>query len=167
MAHFESKAALMQSIQLEREKLKKLLAPLTESQMTQARVCGEWSIQDILAHLMEWEEMVISWYQAGLRGEIPKIPSPDFKWNETPLLNQRIYEKHRHRAFPEVHAEFNATDETMNKMVEAMSEEELLKAGNYAWTGKLPLASYVNSATAAHYRWASGLIRKCVKAPKS
>jgi hypothetical protein len=48
----------------------------------QPGIVGEWSAKDVLAHLTEWEQMVLGWYHAGLAGETPALPAPGFKWSE-------------------------------------------------------------------------------------
>ena len=56
---------------------------------------GDWSVKDILAHLVDWEQRFIAWYKAGQKGETPETPAPGFTWRELPKLNQEGYERHK------------------------------------------------------------------------
>ena len=64
------KDKLLSEIQRERRALDDALSPLSARQMTRAGVTrGGWSVKDVLAHLVEWQQMNLGWYAAGLRGE--------------------------------------------------------------------------------------------------
>ena len=147
---------------LERKLLEQTLGSLTSRQMTQPGVCadGKWSVKDILAHLVEWEQMFLGWYRAGLRGEVFKTPAPGINWRQLPLLNQRIYEKHRNRSLKSVLADFSASHNETLKTVRSLPEEEIFEKARYAWLGSLALVSYIGANTGSHYRWARKLIRK-------
>jgi len=58
--------------------------------MVEPGVVGEWSVKEVLAHLVEWEQMVVGWYRVGHGGEVPELPAPGYKWNQTPPLNQML-----------------------------------------------------------------------------
>lgn len=105
----KSKDELLKAIAKERGALEAYLETLTPEQMVEPDVVGEWSPKDVLAYLIEWEQMVLSWYRAGLRGEVPELPALGYKWNQTPALNRAIYEKHRDRALDDVLAQFHAS----------------------------------------------------------
>ena len=114
----------------------------------------------MLAHLIEWEQMCLGWYRAGLRGEVPDLPAPGFKWNQTPQLDQQIYEKHRDRALEDVLQQFASSFREIHGVIQALSNEELFTPGRYAWTKDLTLGAYMTSATSSHYLWAWKEIRK-------
>ena len=135
--------------------------------MIEPGVVGEWSAKDVLAHLIEWEQMCLGWYRAGLRGEVLETPAPGYRWNQTPELNQMIYEKHRDRSLDEVLAQFGASHREILGVIQGLSDEELFTAGRYAWTKKLTMGTYFVSATSSHYLWARKEIRKGLKAKQS
>jgi hypothetical protein len=84
------KRELLKEIYLERTALDDALAVLTARQMTQAGVTRSgWSVKDILAHLVEWQQMNLDWYEAGLRGEKPAIPAPGITMRE--IFSARVY----------------------------------------------------------------------------
>jgi hypothetical protein len=166
MARIKSKKELLAEIKLERKLLEDTLQSLNRKQMTVPGVCarGRWSVKDILAHLVEWEQMFLGWYRAGRRGEVPKTPAPDLNWRQLPLLNQRIYEKHRNRSLKSVLADFEASHQMTLKTVRAIPEKEMFKKGRYQWLGQVALISYIGPNTCSHYRWARKLIQKWQRA---
>jgi hypothetical protein len=155
-----SKTDLLQAIEKERGALEAQLEILIPEQMTVPGIVGEWSVKDVLAHLIEWEQMVLGWHAAGLRGETPELPAPGFKWNQTPALNQHIYEKHRDRHLDDVLAQFQASHKEILGVIQNLSNDELFTAGRFAWTKKNTLGTYFVSATSSHYLWARKEIRK-------
>ncbi len=155
----QTKQELSDIIESEREKLDRALTGLTDAEMEMPGVCGDWSVKDILAHLVDWEQRCLGWYQDGLRGEVPKTPDENFNWRELPALNQAINEKYQNWPLEEVWQAYQHTyQETISKL-EQITAEELFSPKVYEWTGNNLLRDYINSATASHYRWASKLIR--------
>lgn len=149
-----SKDDLLEAIERERGKLDAILETVAPERMAEPGVVGEWSVKDVLAHLTEWEQMALHWYRTGLRGEVPEVPAPGFKWNQTPQLNRAIFEKHRDRPLDEVVAAFRASRRAILGVIESLGDEDLFTAGRFAWTRKNTLGTYFVSATSSHDLWA-------------
>ena len=75
----KSKKELLDSIRSTRELLEKKFSRLTPEQMVWSGSMGDWSVKDILAHLVDWEQRFIGWYKIGQKGEIPETPAPGMK----------------------------------------------------------------------------------------
>lgn len=158
-----NKALLLSESQKEHELLEQLLAPLSAEQMCCPGVLGEWAVKDVLAHLSAWEQMVLSWYQAGLRGEKPIVPSEDYKWNQLPALNQHIYETYRDWPIEDILTRFRESYHQVMTLIESLSDEELFTPGRYRWANRNALGAYLVSCTSSHYYWARTEIRKGLK----
>ena len=158
-----TKNQIIESAQTERTALEKLLATLTPDQMTQSKATDEWSAKDVLGHLIEWEQMVMKWYETGAKGKIPAVPSEEYNWGQLPQLNHAIYLKHRDRSLADVQKDFKSSHKKIMKVIESIPEKELFTRGQFPWTRNNLLAAYFVSATSSHYRWARGEIRKKVK----
>ncbi len=158
-----TKDQILQESKKEHENLEKLLAGLTEEQMTQPGVVGEWAVKDVLAHLYEWEQMVMGWLGASQRGETPAVPGQGFKWSQLPALNQRIYETYRALPLTEVLEMYRASHQKVTETIQSLPEEMLFKPGLYPWMNKNTLAAYFVSCTSSHYRWAAKEIRSGLK----
>ncbi len=92
------------------------------------------------------------------------MPAPGFKWSQTPRLNRAIWEKHRSRSQAAVRADFHSGYRRILQIVEALSPEQLLESGQYEWTGKHALTTYIGPNTAGHYRFAMKVIKRWLKA---
>lgn len=154
-------------MKVERRRLEKNLAVLTDEELVQSGVGGpkgEYSVKDILAHLVEWEQMFISWYQAGLKGGVPEVPAPGITWRQLKILNAQIFEKHRNRSLEDIKAEFESSYKQVMEMIEAMPVEDFFEIGRFKWMGaKENVGGYVKANTGNHYRWAKNKIRKWLK----
>jgi hypothetical protein len=157
------KSDLLERIHTEHRRLEQNLDGLTEVDLIVPGVNGDWAIKDLLAHLADWEQRFLGWYEAGKQGDEPSLPAPGMTWDDIDALNQMIYEKHYDRPLEEVLDEFHSSYEETSEAIDAMSPVELFEPGYYPWTSTAAMASYATAYTADHYRWAKNLIRKWLK----
>src|SRR3990167_6525468 len=143
------KQALMDVIRRERAALDETLVGLTPRQMTKAGVTlGGWSVKDVLAHLVEWQQMNLDWYAAGLRGEKPAMPAPGFTLRELPRLNEMIYRKHHRRSVRAVMHDYRLYHERVVELIEALSDADLVTVRRLSWTGpSWTLSDYLRAST--------------------
>jgi uncharacterized protein (TIGR03083 family) len=167
MAPITTRSQLLDEIETERKRLEANLAGLSDAEMVEPGACADWSVKDILAHLVAWEQLFLGWYAAGQRGETPKTPAPDLNWRQLDILNQRIYEQHRDQPLDDVRAAFAASYHDFVATVRAIPEEDLFAPNRFAWTGHWTLAAFVRGNSSSHYLWAKTLIRKWRKARES
>jgi len=160
------KQALMDEIRRERAALDETLVGLTPRQMTRAGVTrGGWSVKDVLAHLVEWQQMNLDWYAAGLRGEKPAMPAPGYTLRELPRLNEMIYRKHHRRSLQAVRRDFESHHDQIVALISSLSDSDLVTLGRFSWTGpSWTLSDYLRASTAAHYLWARTRIRRWLRA---
>ncbi len=155
-----TKTLLLSESRKERAALDKLLEPLTPAQMIAPGVLGDWSVKDVLAHLYEWEQMVLGWIAVTVRGETPHVPATGYKWSQIPALNDEIRQKHTARPLDEVLKMYQDSHQATMKTIELLSEETLFTRGLDPWMNKNHLAAYFTSSTSSHYRWACKEIKK-------
>ena len=158
----QTKAELLESIRTTRELLEKKIARLTREQMVWPGSMDNWSVKDILAHLVDWEQRFIGWYRAGLQGEVPETPAPGMTWRELPALNQEGYQQHRDESLEYVLDRFEKSYQEMLRLVEGMQEQEIFEEKYYQWTGNSSLLPWIAANTSSHYNWARRNIRTTV-----
>jgi hypothetical protein len=158
----QTKQELLTSIRTTREQLEKKFSQLTPKQMVWAGSMDDWSVKDILAHLVDWEQRFIAWYHAGRRGEVPETPAPGFTWRELPRLNQRGFEQHQDDPLEDVIIQFEQSYREIFALVESMIEAEIFEANYYEWTGNSILLTWIAANTSSHYNWARRNIRTTV-----
>lgn len=160
---FVSKQALIDQILEERKKLETALASLDPRELTEPGVWGDgWSIKDLMAHLVEWEQMLLRWYRESAAGGVPEVPAPGYTWRETPALNQAIWKKHAERSLAAVRRDFASSYRETLETVREIPEEVLLNPGAMPWSNT-PLASYVAANTCSHYRTANKILRRWLR----
>jgi hypothetical protein len=157
---------MLEEIDKERNALEKFLSTLTLDEMVQPNALGPWSVKDVMAHLLEWEQMFLSWHKTGLKGKVLEKPAPGFKWNQLPQLNQQIYEKYCDQSLQDVQKQFRASYRQIMKTLHGIPEEDLFRRGHFAWTEKNALLAYILPNTSSHYRWARTEIQKGMKKTK-
>jgi len=161
---YESKEALIKDIRTEHDSLCARLREIPKVHWREKGVWGDgWTVSDLVAHLAEWQRMFLIWYEDGLGGTTPEMPAPDYKWSETPRLNRAIWEKHRSRSLAAVMNDFESGYSRIIQLVESLSPEQLLMPGQFEWTGKHPLTTYLGPNTASHYRFAIKAIKRWLK----
>src|SRR5690349_24389335 len=119
-----TKEQMLEEIDHERNALEEFLCSLTPDELVRPNILGPWSAKDVMAHLLEWEQMFLGWYKAGLKGKIAEKPAPGFKWNQLPQLNQQIYEKYCIQPLQEVQKEFRASYRQLTKTLESIGEDD-------------------------------------------
>jgi hypothetical protein len=160
--------ALLAEIDEQRTALDECLALVPPRLMTRAGVTrGGWSVKDVLAHLVEWQQMNLDWYAAGLRGERPAMPAPGYTLRDLPRLNQMIYRKHHRRPLRSVLEDYDAYHARILALIDTLSDADLVTLGRFSWTGpSWTLSDYLRASTAAHYLWARTRIRRWLRAQR-
>jgi len=161
-----TKEQMLEEIDQERNALEEFLRSLTPDELVRPNILGPWSVKDVMAHLLEWEQMLLGWYKAGLRGKLPEKPAPGFKWNQLPELNQQIYEKYCDQSLQEVQRQFRASYRQIIKTLHGLPEEDLFTPKRFAWTERHALLAFILPNTSSHYRWARTEMQKAMKKKK-
>lgn len=161
----ERKKNIIDNIIVERRRLEKNLVKLSPEEMVEPGLDGtDWSVKDVLAHLVDWEQRFLSWYEAGLRGEVPETPAPGLNWRQLRILNEQGFQKHRNRTLDDVMAEFQDSYKEVLQKVKEISVKDIFTLGHYEWMGKNEnIGGYIKANTSNHYRWAKTKIRRWMR----
>ncbi len=155
-------AWVLKRLRDQRRRLEANLAQISAEDMVIPGVCGDWSVKDIVAHIMEWEAMFFPWYEASLRGETPEVPGPVLTRENLSEINRRIYQKHCARSLDDILADFRAVHQRLEDTVLAMTPEQRETPGVYTFTGGGSIIDWMK-AYAAHDLWAIKQIRAWLK----
>lgn len=127
------------------------------------------SVRDIIAYQIGWGNLLLGWYNAGLKHEMPAMPGEGFtQWNYNALA-QHFYLKY---AYKNVAEQCSVLHQIVLDII-ACSEQEhakgtLNKAGVWPWcslaSGKeWPLSKWIRVNTVAPYKRARMLLRRSQK----
>ena len=146
------KTHMLAALREEFDHWEKVLAKLTETQITTPPQPGELSLKDEMAHLWAWQQRSIARLEAGLNGGEPQMPTwwPDATVtragatttheDDTNQVNAQIYATFQERAWPEVYAQWRAGFLHFLALSEVIAEPALLDADRYAWLSGYSLA---------------------------
>lgn len=94
-----NQAELLERLAREHERLEAVLAQLTPEECMTQRIAGDWSIQDILAHLIAHEQRALQELHLARRGERFVIDH-----SATDRFNAEVVQACRGKAYEDVHA---------------------------------------------------------------
>lgn len=100
------KEAAVQKMKKSREATMDLFKKLSPAQIEQPRTQGEWTVKDVFAHIVAWEEEAWRRFQLVLQGQADRIPFYD-DMTDTHRFNAQAVELFRNRSMEELlgHAE--------------------------------------------------------------
>jgi hypothetical protein len=80
------------------------------------------------------------------------MPAPGKTWDDLDQLNRQPYLENRDKPLTQVLAEFNLSFQEVLKVVENISEEDLIEAERFSWREGSPLWKMVAANTWWHYK---------------
>jgi hypothetical protein len=104
-------------------KMETALRGLTDEQLLQPGVIGEWSVKDILSHLTAWEAEVVTRLAKLQAGK--KIQTIIPAGSDIDGLNAKWYQEHQDRDLDRVLADFHGVREQMIRQVESLTDKQL------------------------------------------
>jgi hypothetical protein len=123
------KAALSAALGAAREELLAAAALVPPEDRATLRVCDEWTLQDVLGHLADWEQVGAQGLRdmaAGSRPQCEHIADIE-SWNRAHA------ETRRDEAWEETWADFQAARKSLVTILAGMSEEALSRSYRFPW----------------------------------
>jgi hypothetical protein len=102
--------------------LKASCAGLSDSQLTEPGVMGDWSVKDILAHVTTWEEEALKYLPLILGGGRP--PRYSTEYGGIGAFNAQMTEQKRGLSLSEVLRQLNETHRRLIDYVHSAPEEQ-------------------------------------------
>ncbi|MEM5780740.1 MAG: ClbS/DfsB family four-helix bundle protein, partial [Bacillota bacterium] len=122
------------------------------------------NLRDVLVHLYEWHQLLLSWVETNQNGEEkPFLPEP-YNWKTYSQMNVKFWEKHQSTSYENAKELLCGSHKKVSNLMEQFTNEELFERKHFAWTGTTSLGAYCVSATSSHYDWAMKKIKAHIKA---
>lgn len=121
------------------------------------------NLRDVLVHLYEWHQLLLSWIKANLDGEHKTFLPELYNWKTYPAMNAEFWNKHQSTPLTQAMAILKESYKEVMTLIGQFSNEELFAKGAFGWTGTSTLGAYCVSTTASHYDWAMRKIRMHIK----
>lgn len=123
----------------------KLLASLSEEQITTPQFDFDWSIKDVMAHLWAWQQISIARMEAAGQDREPEFPkwivNIGEDWEEnSDRVNALTYETNHEKPWSEIHQKWSEGFLRFLELGDKISEKDLLDSGRYPWLRGYSLA---------------------------
>jgi len=157
------------------DKLHKLIAKLSETELStpfdfsedvkkkEAHWKRDKNLRDILIHLYEWHQLLLTWIQANEKGENKSFLPEPYNWRTYGDMNVEFWQKHQDTSLEEAKALLEQSHREVLNLAEQFTDEELFSKGIYKWVGGSTLGAYFVSATSSHYTWAMKKLKAHMK----
>jgi len=147
-----SRAQILSDIQREWTLFEKTLSRLSEAQALASGVTGQWSVKDILVHIIAWEKVLLDRLEGVLSGEPLKYP-PIMNNDDVELFNKNTFLENRERSLSDVRHEFRSVYQELLAVLEALDEAALTRPVPWDWASEdLRLWHIIIANTCDHYQ---------------
>ena len=154
-----SKPELLDRMRTGREEWDALIAQLPERTMTEPVLASGWSVKDLIAHVAAYENWTAAQIRAATEDRAPtdmelygveEMP-PDPEGWDLDRQNAAIYAQYKDMPLAEVMAFSGQAFGDLVSAVEAVSDEDIARAGAQSWTGDATLLEIVPGQCYGHY----------------
>ena len=176
MSRPTTKSELAEAAQAQFFKLWQLIDSMTENEQTapfdfpeistgkEAHWKRDKNIRDVLIHLYEWHQLLLSFVASNQQGNAqPFLPEP-YTWMTYGDMNVEFWKKHQTTPHSDARELLLKSHAEVMELIEAFTNQELFEKKHFDWTGTTSLGSYCVSATSSHYDWAQKKIKRHIKA---
>lgn len=152
----DAKNQLLMMLQEEFKRWEELLNGLSEEQITNQQIAPNWTIKDVIAHLMTWQQRSITRVEAALLNVEPDYsgwPAGLDPESEEDLdqINAWIYQTHKDQPWSRVHRDWRAGYLRFIELSQAVPEEDLLDTNKYPWLGGYSLSAVLEGVYDHHH----------------
>ena len=143
-----TKDELIKQVETEWENLQAALDGLTEEQMHQPGVVGEWSVKDILAHITAWQTRLIATLFKAEKGFTPDTTDGGQTVDQ---LNEEFYREMKDRSFDRVWDDLVSSYHQILSRLESWKDKDLFDPKRFEWMKGKPFAEYIAGDSYEHY----------------
>jgi hypothetical protein len=143
-----TKDEIFEALEDEREKFLDAIEGLSDEAIQEPGVIGEWSVKDILSHLIAWEAEQVKLLWQAKQGVQPS--SVHFSNQSVDELNTAWYEEFHTRPLERILSDFQAVRKQTERRVDAFSDNDLNDPQRYVWLEGFPLWEWVANDSFKH-----------------
>ena len=171
MARPQTKKDLIEAAELNYGKLLKLIASMTEIELTtefdfsadakkkEAHWKRDKNLRDILIHLHEWHNLMLDWVANNKAGVHKPFLMEGYNWRTYGDMNIVFWKRNQEVSRDKALEQFKESHAKIMEQIQTMSNEELFQKNVYDWVGGSTIGSYFVSVTSSHYDWAMKKIK--------
>lgn len=150
------KDQMLNMLREEFNRWEQLLSSLSEERITSPQLDSDWSIKDVIAHLMAWQQVSIARLEAAQLDEEPVYPSwlagldPESD-EDTEGFNARIYETYREHSWSRVHQAWTDGFLTFLSLGQQIPANNLMDTNKYPWLKGYSLFAVLQGSYEHHH----------------
>ncbi|KEQ29616.1 hypothetical protein N180_17405 [Pedobacter antarcticus 4BY] len=165
MAVPTTKAALLAEIHQSFTLLQKELSTVPPGKMLEKSMDGHAkgtliSINNLIAYLIGWGELVLKWHSMRQKGQVVDFPETGYKWNELGRLAGKFYKDYEDLDYPQLIQRLASTVSLLETLISRHTDQELYGEG---WYGKWTMGRMIQFNSSSPYKNARGRLRKWKK----
>jgi hypothetical protein len=142
--------------------------------LTQKDGAAHWkrdkNLRDVLIHLYEWHQLVLTWVAEGERGEARPFLPPGITWANYQKMNAGFFEKHKGTAYYDAKRMLKDSHAQVVALMERYSDEELFVKFPFKLSVKSSIAEYnMIHELLEQVDWNCTLleeVRECIQSPE-
>lgn len=165
MAVPQNQQELLSAIRTTYQRLVADLVTVPAERVREASMVGHarntWmSVSDLVAYLIGWNELVLTWCERKSQGLPVDFPDTGYKWNELGRLAQRFYADFAELGYP---ALLQRLDAAYTRIVARIEAENDVSLYGEPWYEKYTMGRMIQFNTSSPYANARGRLRKWKK----
>ena len=133
------------------EALKASYAGLSDAELTEPGVTGDWSVKDVIAHVTWWEEEALTHLPLILAGGRP--PKYSIRYGGIDAFNAQMAEQKRELSLSEVLRERDDTHRRLTDFVRAVPEDQIARETRFRRRLRLDTYSHYPKHAEAIRTW--------------
>jgi hypothetical protein len=149
-----NKQGILTALENEREKFLDLIDGLSEEELLEPGVTGDWTIKDILSHLTRWEAELVKLLWQASRGQEPSMETIEgllgTESEGVDQTNARWHAELSGRPLESVLEDFHAVRTQTIRRVEAFKDADLTDPKRYTWLDGRPLWEWIEGDSFGH-----------------
>jgi hypothetical protein len=131
--------------------IKETYAGLSDSQMTEPGVTGDWSVKDIIAHVTWWEEEALKHLPLIIKGGRP--PRYSVKYGGIDAFNAQMTEQKQELPLSDVLRQMDETHSRLIAYIQSVPEEQFTRETRFRRRLRLDTYSHYPIHTKAIREW--------------
>lgn len=149
---------ILGKLQEEFERWEDVLGSLSETQATTSRLPNGWSVKDLTAHLMAWQQVSVARLEAAQKDKEPVFPRwlagarPEEAEADVDLFNARIDDTYQSQPWPWVHRQWRDGFVRCLTVAAAIPEEDVSDTKKYPWLKDHALLEVLQGTYEHHHK---------------
>ena len=140
---------LLSSLETSRKRIVEAINDFSDLEMIEAATLGDWSIKDVLAHIVAWEAELVT----ALARDVAQNKRPTLLDNtdeQTQKLNLKWYAENKDRPLDRVRDDFNGVRKQLIRQIINFNEKDFIDPKKYKWLNGKTLADYIADYANGH-----------------